>query len=222
MSIDLKTDGRFYEPEEMVRANCQDCIGCCDCCTGMGDTIVLDPYDVRMLKNNCGKTMEQLLQQGLLSLGMAGGLILPHIQMNPETDCCPFLSDEGRCSIHAYRPGICRLFPLGRNFEDGKLTYILLTDECKKQNRSKIKVSQWIGIKPAEKYHNFILEWHTFRKNLTALLAMSEEARIKEILMLVLKTFYYEEWLDEGDIFAVLSEKIKEMEKRLGMGYTTE
>lgn len=217
MSIDLKTDGKFYELEEMVRANCQDCIGCCDCCTGMGDSIVLDPYDVQVLKKELGKTMEQLLQQGLLSLGMDRGLILPHIQMDPSSDRCPFLSEQGRCSIHTYRPGMCRLFPLGRNFEDGKLTYILLTEECKKRSRSKIKVSQWIGITPAKTYHEFVLTWHEFRKNLTALLADMEEERIKEVLMFVLKAFYFDEESYAEDIFANLFWKIKEMEKRLGM-----
>ncbi len=215
MSTELKTDGKYYELEDMVRANCQDCIGCCDCCTGMGDTVVLDPYDVWMIKKNMGKTMEQLLERRLLSLGMAGGLILPHIQMDHLTDRCPFLNAQGRCSIHAYRPGMCRLFPLGRNFEDGKLSYILLTEECKKKNRSKIKVSQWIGIKPAAKYQDFVLRWHEFRKNLAGALAEMEEEQIKTILMYVLTFFYFAQPEETEDIFSVLAEKINHIEEEI-------
>ena len=30
-----------------------------------------------------------------------------------------FLNEQGRCSIHDSRPGFCRLFPLGRFYENG-------------------------------------------------------------------------------------------------------
>lgn len=213
--MSLKTDGKFYEPEELVRANCQDCIGCCDCCKGMGDTIVLDPYDIWMMRRATGQTTQELLGSGMISLTMNGGLILPHIQMHSETDSCPFLNVEGRCSIHAYRPGMCRLFPLGRNYEDGKLNYILLTEECKKQNRSKIKVSRWIGVEPAKEYHLFVLRWHDFRKKLAEMFAEAGEEDIKSLTMYVLQTFYFSFDASEDAFFAVFSQKLEDVERAL-------
>ncbi len=215
--MSLKTDGKLYELEELVRANCQDCVGCHDCCVGMGDTIILDPYDVWMLKKATGQTMQELLAREQITLGVVDGLVLPHIQMHSETDACPFLNVEGRCSIHAYRPGMCRLFPLGRNYEDGKLNYILLTDECQKKNRSKIKVGQWIGVKPAAEYHAYVLRWHDFRKKLTALIACAQEDEIKSLTMYVLKTFYFALDASEDAFFAVFTQKLDHVEHALGM-----
>ncbi len=215
--MSLKTDGKFYELEELVRANCQDCVGCHDCCTGMGDTILLDPYDVWILKSLPGYTIQKLLEEGKIALTMVGGLILPHIQMTSETDACPFLNAEGRCSIHACRPGMCRLFPLGRNYEDGKLNYILLTEECKKKNRSKMKVGQWIGVKPAEKYHDYILRWHDFRKSLAGLLEGAQEDEIKSVTMYVLQTFYFTFDAPENAFFETFLQKLDYVEKTLGI-----
>ncbi len=208
----LNTDGRFYELEGLVRANCQDCIGCCDCCTGMGDTIVLDPYDLWNFKKHTGQSMQQLIENGTVSLTVVNGLVLPHIQMNRETDRCPYLNEQGRCSVHSFRPGMCRLFPLGRNYEDGKLNYILLKDECKKNNRSKIKVSQWIGVQPARQYHEFVLRWHDFRKYLASLFEGAEETQIKEVTMYVLQTFFFLFDAPEGEFFTVFFQKMDAVE----------
>lgn len=215
--MSLKTDGKFYELEELVRANCQDCVGCHDCCTGMGDTIILDPYDVWMLKKATGQTMEELLAREQITLGVMDGLVLPYIKMYSETDACPFLNVEGRCSIHAYRPGMCRLFPLGRNYEDGKLNYILLTDECKKKNRSKIKVSQWIGVKPAEEYHKYVLRWHDFRKSLMRLFVHAQEEEIKSLTMYVLQIFYFAFDASDDAFFEVFTQKLEDVERALGL-----
>ena len=40
------SDGKLYDSNDMVKADCHDCEGCCDCCQGMGDSVLLDPYDV--------------------------------------------------------------------------------------------------------------------------------------------------------------------------------
>lgn len=215
--MSLKTDGKFYELEEMVRANCGECIGCHDCCTGMGDTILLDPFDVQMLKRATGQTVQQLIERGTIALGVKDGLVLPHIQMLSETDACPFLNVNGRCSIHAFRPGMCRLFPLGRNYEEGKMNYILLADACQKQNRSKIKVSRWIGMEPAEEYHAYVLRWHDFRKGLIGLFAQAEEEEIKKLTMYVLQIFYLQLDVSEDTFFEVFSQKLSSVEKALGL-----
>ena len=54
------SDGRIYELNDMVRAGCQDCQGCSDCCRGMGDSILLDPLDIFRLTLNGESTFEEL------------------------------------------------------------------------------------------------------------------------------------------------------------------
>ena len=80
---------------------------------------------------------------------------------------------EGRCSIHAYRPGICRLFPLGRYYEDsaevasgireaGYFRYFLQVHECPMPNKTKVKVGKWVDTPQLEQYEAYIRKWHSF------------------------------------------------------------
>ena len=55
------SDGRLYTLNDLVRADCQDCTGCSACCRGMGNSIVLTPYDVCLLTNNLSCSFEQLI-----------------------------------------------------------------------------------------------------------------------------------------------------------------
>nr|MCR5387978.1 YkgJ family cysteine cluster protein [Lachnospiraceae bacterium] len=155
------TDGRLYGLNDMPKVDCADCEGCHDCCTGMDDTIIIDPYDMYQFAQ-LGENYNTLSMKGIIELGPTKGIVLPHIKMN-ENDACPYLSEEGRCSIHDKRPGMCRLFPLGRSFEESGLKYILLTEECKLKKRQKMKVAKWVGVEPAGKYHAFVEKWHELR-----------------------------------------------------------
>ena len=115
--IDLNeiSDGRLYTANDMVKADCMGCQGCASCCQGMGDSIVLDPYDMYRLCMGLKTTPAALLASSL-ELGVVDGLILPHLKMNGNTDSCMYLNKDSRCSIHPFRPGFCRLFPLGRYY----------------------------------------------------------------------------------------------------------
>ena len=131
--IDLAeiSDGKRYGSEDMVKAGCADCQGCSACCRGMGDSILLDPYDVCRLSEGLKTGFEELMK-GAVGLTMADGLILPHLKMAGESESCSFLDENGRCSIHSFRPGFCRLFPLGRIYENGSFWYFLQIHECRK------------------------------------------------------------------------------------------
>ena len=46
VSLEEISDGRLYDKNDMVRAGCGGCKGCSACCHGMGESIILDPYDL--------------------------------------------------------------------------------------------------------------------------------------------------------------------------------
>lgn len=157
--IDLNevSDGRLYSSNDMVKMGCDDCSGCSDCCTGMGNSILLDPYDAYQLTKHLGRSFDELMvavgdDQPIVGLDVVDKIILPHLNMVGERECCAFLNEEGRCSIHSFRPGFCRLFPLGRIYEHGGFQYFHQVHECKKENRSKVKVNKWLGISNLKKY----------------------------------------------------------------------
>ena len=155
--IDLAeiSDGKLYGAEDMVKADCGDCEGCFACCQGMGDSILLDPYDICRLSEGLGKSFEELMKEAV-GLKMADGLILPYLKMTGEKEACSFLNSEGRCSIHTFRPGFCRLFPLGRLYENGSFRYFLQIHECRKENRTKVRVRKWLDTPDFAAYEQFI------------------------------------------------------------------
>lgn len=186
------SDGKLYGNNDMTKVNCHDCAGCSSCCEDMGQSIWLDPYDIYQLTKNLGKTMEELLAREV-ALHVEDGLILPNLKMTgDESPRCGFLNEAGRCSIHSIRPGYCRLFPLGRNYEEDKLTYFVLKDACPAPNKSKVKINKWLGVPRLKEYERFLVEWHMLTKRLRAFYAehTEEEAVIKAVNMKFLQIFY--------------------------------
>ena len=133
------SDGKLYSSNDMVRADCQGCNGCFACCCGMGSSVVLDPLDVDRLAKYLKLSSRQLLG-GPVALGVVDGLVLPHLNMDGDGERCPFLGADGRCRVYIARPGICRIFPLGRFYENGSFRYFLQTHEC--PNNTRIKTAK--------------------------------------------------------------------------------
>lgn len=210
------SDGRRYQLNDMVRAGCGDCAGCSACCHGMGASVLLDPRDIDRLCRGLDTDFESLLKISL-ELGVADGLILPHLRMTGADERCVYLNEAGRCSIHAHRPGFCRLFPLGRLYEDGGMSYILQIHECKKERRSKVRLRQWIAEEPALQHEHFVLRWHYFLKALQA--AMEREQMGLEqrgiLAQYLLREFYMRPYGEH--FYQEFEARLSEAEQRLGV-----
>ncbi len=161
IDLSLYTDGRKYDSNDMVRIACDDCKGCSKCCHDMGNSIVLDPWDVKKLCSGLNTDFEGLLNESI-ELNLVDGLILPNIRMQEATNACIFLNSEGRCTIHDIRPGYCRLFPLGRLYENGSFTYINQIHECDYKDKSKIKIKKWLDVPNLSDYEEFVQCWHDY------------------------------------------------------------
>ncbi len=194
MEVNLQeiSDGKLYSLGDMVKVGCHDCAGCSDCCRDMGQSILLDPYDLFRLTQNLEMDFQQLMQRHI-ELHVEDGLILPNLKMTEEANPrCSFLNQMGRCSIHSFRPGICRLFPLGRSYENDKLKYFLLTDACPIPNKTKMKIGKWLGMPQPVSYEKFLVTWHNFVKGMRALLEehAEDEAYARMLTMKFLEIFY--------------------------------
>ncbi|MBD5497238.1 MAG: YkgJ family cysteine cluster protein [Lachnospiraceae bacterium] len=190
---------KLYGINDMARADCGGCAGCSACCRGMGDTIVLDPLDIWRLTKRLGRPFEALLED-CIGLHVEEGMILPHLLMTGENRHCIFLNEEGRCSIHEARPGLCRIFPLGRSYEAGDLRYFLL-DECPKDSKMKVKIRKWLDTPEPEKNQRFLTVWHDFRKKLQEKTAVKPESS-KEINLFMLKLFFVQPYDTETDFYS--------------------
>ena len=225
-SMNEISDGRLYGLNDMVKADTGMCRNCNKCCTNAGNTIVLDPLDMWRLKRKTGKGVQELINDKRIELNVVDGLILPNIAMNRE-DKCSFLDSDGRCGIHSERPGICRLFPLGRIYGEDDYSYFLQTNECTKTDRTKIKVKKWLDERNIALNQIFIKDWHFFIKDigstLTRLKIKGREEDVNEITMFILNTFFLSDIVIENDdtdsdcleknIYEALLNRIKKAKK---------
>lgn len=221
IDINEVSDGRLYTSNDMVKMGCDDCSGCSDCCTGMGNSIILDPYDIYHLTKNLNRSFDDLMSRGIsgedASVGIIGldvvdGLILPHLNMTGTRECCSFLNEEGWCSIHSFRPGFCRLFPLGRIYENGTFRYFHQIHECGKTQRTKVKINKWLGIPSLKKYEQFVLDWHDFLERVgTEVRESEEENAVKQTGLSLLYVFYRKTYDFERDFYEQFYEKLEQL-----------
>ena len=191
-NIDLKqvSDGRLYLANDMVRAGCNDCVGCSSCCQGMGTSIILDPYDMYSIEKGMSTTFEELMEDKI-ELNVVDGIIQPNLKMQEKRDCCAFLSEAGRCTIHGFRPGFCRMFPMGRIYEENGFRYFIQIHECPYPNKTKVKVKKWLEIPELGKYEAYITDWHYFLKEVQEIIKRTQnDAIIKNLNMYLLNQFY--------------------------------
>lgn len=209
VSLEDISDGRLYSSNDMVKADCHGCQGCSQCCRGMGKSIILDPLDCYRIAKGLGKELAELIGS-VVELNVVDGVILPNLRMVGEAETCAFLNTDGRCNIHADRPGICRLFPLGRYYENGSFRYFLQTGECTRKARSKVKVSKWIDTPQTACYEEFVNTWHYLLNQVEHLVLESkDEVFCKNLNMFLLNTFYLTPYETGRDFYGQFEERLQ-------------
>lgn len=205
------SDGRLYGLNDMVKADCHGCEGCSKCCRGMGSSIILDPLDAYRLTLGLGKDFQAFIGNEV-ELNVVDGVILPNLRMTGEAERCAFLNQEERCDIHAFRPGICRLFPLGRYYEDGDFRYFLQTGECAQKVHTKVKVGKWIDTPDLPRNQEFVKTWHYLLNQVEELLRDSgEDAFCRNLNLFLLNTFYLDPYLagEENAFYGQFEERLE-------------
>lgn len=218
MDMSQVSDGKLYSVKDMAKLGCEDCKGCSSCCRAMGNSIVLDPYDVYRLTAGLKTKFDELLIDKI-DLNVVEGIILPNLKMDAGRDSCVFLDENGRCSIHSLRPGMCRIFPLGRIYENGGFQYFLQIHECKKQSRTKVKIKKWIDTPDIPKNEWFINRWHYFLKNVSSKLPGLEQEAMKKIDMYILNVFFMTLYEEKRDFYQQFEERITAAEAWLCSEY---
>ena len=185
------SDGRLYQAEDMVKVSANGCKDCSQCCRIIGESIILDPYDVYELTTHMGVTMQELLVEKL-ELHVVDGLIMPNIKTQNDKGGCGFLNEESRCGIHSFRPGFCRMFPLGRYYENNSFHYILQVNECPCTHLEDIQVAKWLGIPEIKKYEQYIIDWHYYIRHLQQCIKEGmKEDTVKQLNMYLLQLFFF-------------------------------
>ena len=219
-------DGRFYTPDDPVPVGCGDCAGCSECCRNTGDSIILDPYDMYMLCCATGRTFTDMIEQEI-EIRLVDGLILPNLMQHHDgetdpqgkslrqEDHCPFLSAAGRCTIHPYRPGFCRLYPMGRYYTDDGFRYILQKDECTGREKTPVLLREWLGIEDLEAYEDYVKNWHAFRKKAEQAAAYLTERSRDSVARYILQVFFVHPYLTDIDFYTQYDVRMETCRKAL-------
>lgn len=219
VSLEEISDGRLYESNDLVKADCGDCRGCWACCRGVGQSVVLDPLDVYRLTKELQTPLEQLLKDRV-ELHVVDGMILPNLKMAGREERCTFLNEEGRCSIHPVRPGFCRLFPLGRIYENRSFRYFLQIHECPRENRTKVKVRKWIDTPDVKRYETFVNDWHYFLKDTAREVGGAGEERREQlnrtVNLYILDRFFLKPYNRNAEFYGQFYSRLRDARDFLG------
>lgn len=218
VSLEEISDGRLYGRNDMVKAGCGGCRGCSGCCRGMGNSVVLDPLDIYRLTVKLGQSFEQLMTDKI-ELNVVDGIILPNLKMSTEDEACAFLNSEGRCSIHRQRPGICRLFPLGRYYmrKERTFRYFLQIHECPAPNKTKVKVSRWVDTPDFGQYEQFVNQWHYFLEDVQNRIEGQTDEMVKNASLYILKMFYLLPYEEVRDFYRQFEERLAQAKEVLAI-----
>lgn len=205
---------KLYSAGDMAKIGCGGCRGCWDCCVGMGESVILDPLDIWRLENGLGTNFQGLMA-ACLELHPVDGIILPNLRMAGAGEACTFLNEEKRCSIHAFRPGLCRLFPLGRIYENGSFRYFVQKQECRSAVKTKVKISKWLDVENLAQYEKFVLSWHNFLEDAEQLLETEKDEQLAKDLNVYLLESFYQRPYDGRDFYEQFYERLGQSEKLL-------
>lgn len=189
-SLEDISDGKLYEIDSFVKADAGGCEGCSACCHNVGDLVELTPYDIYQIKLSTKQTFDELLVDKI-ELRTNNKINIPYLKMKGDTKRCSFLDEDDRCSIHANRPNICRLFPLAVVYQKDDFKYFLQVDACVKPELQEIKIESWLGIEGYEDNREFIMTWYKLLKALAFRLKfVYDEQELKAINQDLLAIFY--------------------------------
>lgn len=214
--VDLReiSDGKSYRSNDMVRTDCNGCFGCAKCCETLGIFILLDPYDCFELSRGLSCPFDKMMQKEWICLHPVDKVVLPALAMKQGTTVCCFLDGNGRCGIHAFRPGICRMFPLGRLYDakTRSFSYFMQKAECPYEPKTKVKVEKWIGVPSFAQYERYIGQWHFLLKDLEARLLENQDAVFaKNASMAVLNLFFRKPYDFSKDFYGQFFERYEQM-----------
>lgn len=150
-SIADNMDSMLIGLDEPFRFHCDQCG---ECCIHRSD-ILLSPYDVyRIAKElNCLPS-EVARNYGDVYIGPDSRVPLIRIQPRGSIERCPFMLNH-KCSIHAAKPTVCALYPIGRMIgpdpkvpcsEDAspKIQYIFQEPDCGDKSETHT-VREWLN-----------------------------------------------------------------------------
>lgn len=155
------------------------CTQCGDCCRHRED-ILISPYDLGRLSQGLNMSRLNVLK-AYCETYIGKNSHLPVVRLLPagKLRACPFLR-QNRCTVHAFKPTVCALYPLGRiaivdfERETEQIGYILNRVVCGTKSETHT-VRQWVGDFNLEESEEFFQKWQQTVTAISTLIHQLEE-----------------------------------------------
>ena len=187
------------KPGEKFRFHCDQCG---DCCRHRED-ILLTPFDLFRIAGHLGITPGEVVKT-YCEVYVGSSSHFPVVRLLPvgEDKACPFLKDNC-CSIHASKPTVCALFPLGRAMQYGalegdqerKLFYFLQDTNCGLRDQTHT-VEEWLGEFELESSEAWFLEWTDVLGKFVTLIHQLEAMLSDKLMETILNIVFSEVYLN--------------------------
>jgi Fe-S-cluster containining protein len=164
------------------------CYGCGKCCKNRED-ILLSPKDLFNIASALGKTTKDVVES-ICDCYIGGSSRIPIVRLQPvgKNMVCPLLKDN-RCSVHALKPAVCALYPIGRFVkcdEQGKMadpsnmpdiSYLLNPVQCGGHRNNTVR--SWLESFDLDPYDPYYIRWTGFFMDVSNYIRGLESAQHK-------------------------------------------
>lgn len=144
------------------------CDLCGNCCRNRKD-ILLNPFDLFRIAGQLGTNPKDIVEH-YCTVYVGDSSRFPVVLLLPvgNDEACPFLKNN-RCSVHANKPTVCALFPLGRSIRydkkpdsngkhKKKLFYFLQDVNCGLKDETHTAL-EWMGEFHLADSEEWFIEW---------------------------------------------------------------
>jgi Fe-S-cluster containining protein len=138
------SDAKVFSESDLLQLSC-GIFGCTSNCCTKSAPIILNPYEIALICRESKLSYEDLLD--IVETDRAKGFPLV---MLPRDPACHFWTGRG-CRIYQARPLACRLFPLGRVFNNGQSHIVL----------PQLNVCSGLASSPAKTVAEYLREQNT-------------------------------------------------------------
>jgi Fe-S-cluster containining protein len=141
------------ELHQKLKFKCKQCGKCCD------ETIIqLAPYDIKNICNALKITTKEFHEKYSMFRPF-DQIPRCYLRNRPK---CPFKENKN-CTIYLNRPLRCRLFPLGRVYENNEVFIVLPEEKCMGFNTGKKqKISEWLEGQSVFNLDKESADWNNF------------------------------------------------------------
>lgn len=191
------------------------CKQCGNCCRNRED-ILISPYDLsRIAQHLSVKPKDVIDRYCLFYIGRNSHLPVVLLKAIGKDKHCPFLQNN-RCAIHASKPTVCALFPLGRfaNIREGsgETQYLLQPVSCGAKDETHT-VREWLSSLDLLESDAWFQVWQKTIAELSPLMRRLDEKLPEDLLNMLNSILFTEMYLAYRMDMDFLSQFRANMEK---------